>query len=180
MPTRRRRRHRRMSVFPPAFSAGALDRGRPGGGRGPRRTPGRTWPVTVLRCDLTVPSASATRCRLRRRGSAWSGLFPHSPCSVVSVSQLACPAGGSPISRGSATSGSEEKVLKQRRPQVRLPAADLDEHGHARLSYQQAETLFSEASGGATLHQLRHFLFALFPCGDSRRRRASGPAACAV
>ena len=29
-------------------------------------------------------------------------------------------------------------------------------HGRARLSYQQAEALFSEASGGATLHQLRH------------------------
>ena len=28
--------------------------------------------------------------------------------------------------------------------------------GTARLSYQQAATLFSEASGGATLHQLRH------------------------
>ena len=37
-----------------------------------------------------------------------------------------------------------------------LPAADLDPSGRARLSYQQAEALFSEASGGATLHQLRH------------------------
>ena len=33
---------------------------------------------------------------------------------------------------------------------------DLDEHGRARLSYQQAEALFAKASGGATLHQLRH------------------------
>jgi len=39
---------------------------------------------------------------------------------------------------------------------VQLPAADLDEHGRARLSYQQAEALFAKASGGATLHQLRH------------------------
>ncbi len=31
-----------------------------------------------------------------------------------------------------------------------------------------------------TPHVLRHILFALFPCGDSRHRRASGPAACAV
>ena len=67
-----------------------------------------------------------------------------------------------------------------RKARVQLPAADLDEHGRARLSYQQAEALFTKASGGATLHQLRHFLFALFPCGDSRHRRASGPAACAV
>ena len=31
-----------------------------------------------------------------------------------------------------------------------------DLSGRARLSYQQAEALFSAASGGATLHQLRH------------------------
>jgi integrase len=35
-------------------------------------------------------------------------------------------------------------------------SADLDRHGRARLSYQQAEALFTKASGGATLHQLRH------------------------
>ncbi len=46
--------------------------------------------------------------------------------------------------------------VTERRARVQLPAADLDEDGHARLSYQQAEALFSEASGGATLHQLRH------------------------
>ena len=39
---------------------------------------------------------------------------------------------------------------------VQLPASDLDKAGHARLSYQQAEALFTAASGGATLHQLRH------------------------
>ena len=33
-----------------------------------------------------------------------------------------------------------------------LPAADLDPADHTRLSYQQAEALFSAASGGATLH----------------------------
>ena len=46
--------------------------------------------------------------------------------------------------------------VTERKARVQLPAADLDEHGHARLSYQQAEALFSEASGGRTLHQLRH------------------------
>ena len=46
--------------------------------------------------------------------------------------------------------------VTERKARVQLPAADLDEHGHARLSYQQAAALFSEASGGATLHQLRH------------------------
>jgi integrase len=47
--------------------------------------------------------------------------------------------------------------VTERRARVQLPAADLDERGHARLSYQQAAALFSAASGGATLHQLRHF-----------------------
>ena len=46
--------------------------------------------------------------------------------------------------------------VTERKTRVQLAAADLDEHGHARLSYQQAAALFSEASGGATLHQLRH------------------------
>jgi hypothetical protein len=35
-------------------------------------------------------------------------------------------------------------------------SADLDGHGRARLSYQQAEALFTKASRGATLRQLRH------------------------
>jgi integrase/recombinase XerD len=40
----------------------------------------------------------------------------------------------------------------------RAPAAvDLCPHtGRARLSYRRAEELFSEATGGWTLHQLRH------------------------
>jgi len=46
--------------------------------------------------------------------------------------------------------------VTERKARVQLPAADLDEHGHARLSYQQAEAIFKTASGGATLHQLRH------------------------
>src|SRR5208337_1238039 len=46
--------------------------------------------------------------------------------------------------------------VTERKARVHLAAADLDEHGHARLSYQQAAALFSKASGGATLHQLRH------------------------
>jgi integrase len=46
--------------------------------------------------------------------------------------------------------------VTERRARVQLPAVDLDPSGRARLSYQQAEALFSAASGGATLHQLRH------------------------
>ena len=46
--------------------------------------------------------------------------------------------------------------VTRRKARVQLPAADLDPSGRARLSYQQAAALFSQASGGATLHQLRH------------------------
>ena len=47
--------------------------------------------------------------------------------------------------------------LTDRRARVQLPPGDLDPaSGRARLSYSHAEALFKEASGGATLHQLRH------------------------
>ena len=47
--------------------------------------------------------------------------------------------------------------LTERRARVELPPGDIDQaSGRARLSYQQAEALFKLASGGATLHQLRH------------------------
>ena len=46
--------------------------------------------------------------------------------------------------------------VTDRKARAPLPAADLDERGYARFSYQQAAELFSAASGGATLHQLRH------------------------
>jgi integrase len=46
--------------------------------------------------------------------------------------------------------------VTERRARVQLPPSDLDPAGHARLSYQQAEAVFKTASGGATLHQLRH------------------------
>jgi integrase len=47
--------------------------------------------------------------------------------------------------------------LTGRRARVQLPPGDIDPaSGRARLSYRQAEDLFKAASGGATLHQLRH------------------------
>jgi len=46
--------------------------------------------------------------------------------------------------------------VTERKARVQLAAADLDDEGHARLSYQQAAALFTAASGGKTLHQLRH------------------------
>ena len=64
-----------------------------------------------------------------------------------------------------------------RRARVPLPAADLDPSGHARLSYQQAETLFSGASGGATLHQLRHSALTHDADADSPVRSCVGAVA---
>jgi integrase len=47
--------------------------------------------------------------------------------------------------------------LTDRRARVPLPPGDVDPvSGRARLSYTHAEALFKAASGGATLHQLRH------------------------
>lgn len=46
--------------------------------------------------------------------------------------------------------------VTERRARVALPPGDLDSRGRARLSYGQAEAAFKAASGGATLHQLRH------------------------
>ena len=47
--------------------------------------------------------------------------------------------------------------LTDRKPRLRLAKADLDPvSGHGRLSYRRAAELFTDASGGWTLHQLRH------------------------
>jgi integrase len=47
--------------------------------------------------------------------------------------------------------------VTDRRARVQLPPSDLDlATGRARLSYRRAAELFGRATGGATLHQLRH------------------------
>lgn len=47
--------------------------------------------------------------------------------------------------------------VTERRARVALPARDLDPvSGQARLSYRRAAEVFEEATGGWTLHQLRH------------------------
>jgi len=47
--------------------------------------------------------------------------------------------------------------LTERPARLALPSADLDPgSGRARLSYRRAAQVFEEASGGWTLHQLRH------------------------
>lgn len=47
--------------------------------------------------------------------------------------------------------------LTERAPRVALAKADIDPtSGHGRLSYRRAAEIFTQASGGHTLHQLRH------------------------
>jgi integrase/recombinase XerC/integrase/recombinase XerD len=47
--------------------------------------------------------------------------------------------------------------LTKRAPRVALAKADIDpDTGHGRLSYRRAAEIFTDASGGHTLHQLRH------------------------
>lgn len=47
--------------------------------------------------------------------------------------------------------------LTERAPRVAMAKADIDPTtGHGRLSYRRAAEIFTEASGGHTLHQLRH------------------------
>ncbi len=46
--------------------------------------------------------------------------------------------------------------VTERKARVALHTSDLDADGHGRLSYEQASQIFKKASGGATLHQLRH------------------------
>jgi site-specific recombinase XerD len=56
---------------------------------------------------------------------------------------------------GDRTSG--PLFLADRPPRIATAKADLDPaSGHARLSYRRAAELFTDASGGWTLHQLRH------------------------
>ncbi|MGO9190061.1 MAG: tyrosine-type recombinase/integrase [Streptosporangiaceae bacterium] len=57
--------------------------------------------------------------------------------------------------------------------------ARMDRHAATRRLRRLAETAGIQVTR-AHPHMLRHILSALFPCRDSRRRRASGPAACAV
>jgi integrase len=46
--------------------------------------------------------------------------------------------------------------VTERKARVELPPCDLDDRGRARLTYGQAQDIFKQASGGATLHTLRH------------------------
>jgi len=97
----------------------------------------------VLRLNVEDLDTANRRARVRRKGGATDWITWHTGTARLLPRLLKGRKSG-PL------------FVTERKARVQLPAADLDEHGHARLSYQQAEALFSEASGGATLHQLRH------------------------
>jgi integrase len=97
----------------------------------------------VLRLDVGDLDMPNRKARVRRKGGAVD----------VIVWQTATARLLPRLLKGR-TSG--PVFVTERKARVQLPAADLDPSGRARLSYQQAEALFSAASGGATLHQLRH------------------------
>ncbi len=59
---------------------------------------------------------------------------------------------------------------------LRRPFRQLSYHAALRMITRAGE----ELGAGWTLHDLRHIVLALFLCSHRRRRRASGPAACAV
>ena len=86
--------------------------------------------------DLDLPNR---RARVRRKGGA--------------IDIIVWQTGTARLLKGRKTG---PVFVTERKARMQLPAADLDEHGHAGLSYQQAEALFAKASGGATLRQLRH------------------------
>jgi site-specific recombinase XerD len=57
--------------------------------------------------------------------------------------------------------------------------ARMDRHAATRRLHHLADAAGIQVTR-AHPHMLRHIVFALFPCRDSRHRRASGPAACAA
>lgn len=90
--------------------------------------------------DLDMPNK---RARVRRKGGAQDVIVWQTGTATLLPRLLKGRKSG-PV------------FVTERKARVALPPADLDEHGHARLSYRQAEDIFKAASGGATLHQLRH------------------------
>ena len=111
--------------------------GRPGGGL-VQHPPQRPLALDIGGLDL--PSCCA---RVRRKGGAIDVIVWQTGTARLLPRLLQGRTAG-PV------------FVTERKARVQLPAADLYELGHARLSYQQAEALFAKASGSATLHQLRH------------------------
>ena len=103
----------------------------------------RARSAELLRLDVEDLDLANRRARVRRKGGAIDIIIWQTGTARL-LSRLLKGRKSGPV------------FVTERKARVQLPVADLDEHGHARLNYQQAEALFIAASGGATLHQLRH------------------------
>ena len=90
--------------------------------------------------DLDLPNK---RARVRRKGGAQDVIVWQTGTATLLPRLLKGRKSG-PV------------FVTDRKARVPLPPSDLDPAGRARLSYRQAEDIFKAASGGATLHQLRH------------------------
>jgi integrase/recombinase XerC/integrase/recombinase XerD len=97
----------------------------------------------VLALDVEDPDLANRRARVRRKGGAMDVIVWQTATARLLPRYLKGRTSG-PL------------FVTDRRARVELPPGDLDERGRARLSYERAEELFRTATGGKTLHQLRH------------------------
>lgn len=98
----------------------------------------------ILRLDVEDLDTPNRRARVRRKGGAVDMVVWQTGTARLLPRLLKGRTSG-PV------------FLTERRARVPLALCDVDPaSGRARLSYKQAEDLFKQASGGATLHQLRH------------------------
>lgn len=98
----------------------------------------------VLGLDVNELDMPARRARVRRKGGATDWIVWKTGTARLLPRYLKGRTKG-PL------------FLTERRARVELSPADIDPaSGRARLSYQQAEAIFKQISGGRTLHQWRH------------------------
>jgi integrase/recombinase XerC/integrase/recombinase XerD len=98
----------------------------------------------LLRLDVEDLDLPNRRAKVRRKGGAIDVIVWQSGTAYL-LPRLIKGRTSGPV------------FLTNRRARVSLPPCDVDPvTGRARLSYSHAEALFKDASGGATLHQLRH------------------------
>jgi site-specific recombinase XerD len=102
----------------------------------------------VLRLDVADLDMPNRRAKVRRKGGAQDMIVWQTGTATLLPRLLKGRKSG-PL------------FVTDRKARVPLPPSDLDEHGHARLSYRQAEDKFKAATlatlgKAATLHQLRH------------------------
>ncbi len=163
----------------------------------PRISPGYDIPATSCPWPVGTPQMApgdrvltVNSCPSTSRTSTWSSGVAASPpraarssTSTGPAPPASCPGCYAVAPQGRCSSSAGAPVSGLRAP---AEADACPETGRGRLSYPRAEYLFKQATAahdphkkGWTLHQLRHFVFALFPCSDSRCRWASGTAACA-